>query len=233
MLCCAALYYTHWGPVGHICVSKLVTLQWRHNERDSVSNHQPHDCLLRRRSKKHQSSASMAFVRGIHRGPVNSPHKWPVTRKMFPFDDVIMQLATIGSDNESVPFQFQAVICNQCWFVINLSHGDQKTFSKQKLGLNMASVKWRPFSSGRNVLRYAYTGIILCISMCPASEKLRYTVTPSLIGWAHTQNDPCTAWPDPCHQDIIYLSGWVSYYTTCPREEITRHDMMGVLDKIR
>ena len=39
---------------------------------------------------KHQSSASLAFVRGIHRRPVNSPHKWPVTRKMFPFDDVIM-----------------------------------------------------------------------------------------------------------------------------------------------
>ena len=40
--------------------------------------------------RKHQSSASLAFVRGIHGGPVNSPHKWPVTRKMFPFDDVIM-----------------------------------------------------------------------------------------------------------------------------------------------
>ena len=39
---------------------------------------------------KHQSSASLAFVWGIHRGPVNSPHKWPVTRKMFPFDDVVM-----------------------------------------------------------------------------------------------------------------------------------------------
>ena len=40
--------------------------------------------------RKHQSSASLAFVWGIHRGPVNSPHKWPVTRKMFSFDDVIM-----------------------------------------------------------------------------------------------------------------------------------------------
>ena len=40
--------------------------------------------------RKNKSSASLAFVRGIHRGPVNSPHKWPVTRKMFPFDDVIM-----------------------------------------------------------------------------------------------------------------------------------------------
>ena len=40
--------------------------------------------------RKHQSSASLAFVREIHRGPVNFPRKWPVTRKMFPFDDVIM-----------------------------------------------------------------------------------------------------------------------------------------------
>ena len=40
--------------------------------------------------RKHQSSASLAFVWGTHRSPVNYPHKWPVTRKMFPFDDVIM-----------------------------------------------------------------------------------------------------------------------------------------------
>ena len=40
--------------------------------------------------RKHESSVSLAFVRAIHRGPVNSPHKWPVTQKMFPFDDVIM-----------------------------------------------------------------------------------------------------------------------------------------------
>ena len=40
--------------------------------------------------RKHQSSASLAFVQGIHRGPVNSPHKGPVTRKIFPFDDVFM-----------------------------------------------------------------------------------------------------------------------------------------------
>ena len=46
--------------------------------------------------RKHQNSASLAFVRGIQRGPVNSPHKWPVTLKMFPFDDVIMLLHTIS-----------------------------------------------------------------------------------------------------------------------------------------
>ena len=42
--------------------------------------------------RKHQSSASLAFVRGFHRWPMNSPHKGPATRKMFPFDDVIMQI---------------------------------------------------------------------------------------------------------------------------------------------
>ena len=41
---------------------------------------------------KHQRSASLAFVWGIHRWPVNSPHKRPVTRKVFPFDDVIMRI---------------------------------------------------------------------------------------------------------------------------------------------
>ena len=42
--------------------------------------------------RKHQSSTSLAFVRGIHRWPMNSPHKGPVTRKMFPFDDVVMSI---------------------------------------------------------------------------------------------------------------------------------------------
>ena len=48
--------------------------------------------------RKHQSSASLAFVRGIHRWPMNSPHKGPVTRKMFLFDDVIMPI-TIFCEN--------------------------------------------------------------------------------------------------------------------------------------
>ena len=72
----------------------MFSLQWRHNGRDGVSNHQPHHCLLnrlyRRRSKKTSNSVSLTFVRGIHRWSVKSPHKGPVTRKMFPLDDVIM-----------------------------------------------------------------------------------------------------------------------------------------------
>ena len=71
-----------------------MTLQWRHNETNGFLNHRRLNCLLNRlfrhRLKKHQSPASLAFVRGIHRWPVNSPHKRLVMRKMFPFDDVII-----------------------------------------------------------------------------------------------------------------------------------------------
>ena len=52
--------------------------------------------------RKHQNSASLAFVHGIHRRPVNSPHKWPVTPKMFPFDDVIMIMFIISSCHNSL-----------------------------------------------------------------------------------------------------------------------------------
>ena len=48
------------------------------------------NCLFGRRSKKTSKLRVTGFMRGIHRGPVNSPHKWPVAQKMFPFDDVIM-----------------------------------------------------------------------------------------------------------------------------------------------
>ena len=70
-------------------------LRWRHNDHDSVSNHQPHGCLLnrlyRRRTKKTSKFCVTGLCVGNSPGPVNSPHKGPVTRKMFPFDDVIMQ----------------------------------------------------------------------------------------------------------------------------------------------
>ena len=57
--------------------------------------------------RKHQSSASLAFVRGIHRWPVNSPHKRPVTRNFFPFDDVIMY--TLRSINTDMPLPHLSV----------------------------------------------------------------------------------------------------------------------------
>ena len=76
-------------------VDHLVTSQWRHNECDGVSNHQPQGCLLkrlfRRRSKKTPKPRVTGPCGGIHRWPANSPNKGPIKRKMFPFDDVIMK----------------------------------------------------------------------------------------------------------------------------------------------
>ena len=81
-------------------------LRWRHNEHNGVSNHQPHHCLLKRlfgcRSKKTTKLRVTGLCAGNSPGPVNSPHQWPVTRRMFPFDDVIMALVWVGySQNTS------------------------------------------------------------------------------------------------------------------------------------
>ena len=69
--------------------------------------------------RKHQRSASLTFVRGIHPGPVESPHKGPVTRKMFPVDDDIMnhywytQPATDRNNNDKT-----RTLCSFCWDVL-------------------------------------------------------------------------------------------------------------------
>ena len=64
--------------------------------------------------RKHQSSASLALVRGIHRWPVNSSHKWPVTRKMFPFDDVIMDCLICLWVAMASPFLHSRTILSTC-----------------------------------------------------------------------------------------------------------------------
>ena len=55
--------------------------------------------------RKHQTSAPLAFVWGSHRWPVNFPHKWPVTWKTFPFDDVfissVVEVSTLNKPDNS------------------------------------------------------------------------------------------------------------------------------------
>ena len=89
--------YKIWGPFIEAVMSLRthITLQWHHNDHDGVSNRQPHGSLLnrlfRRGSKKTSKPRVTGLCVGNSPGPVNSPHKGPVTRKMFPFDDVIMK----------------------------------------------------------------------------------------------------------------------------------------------
>ena len=110
------------------------SLRWRHNGHDGVSNHQPQDCLLNslfgRRSKKTSKFRVTGLREGIHRGPVNSQHKWPVTRKMLPFDDVIMRRII----SRSVPGLANDSLCGDGGFYfvvifsssIHLHHNDHK-----------------------------------------------------------------------------------------------------------
>ena len=68
--------------------------------------------------RKHQSSTSLAFVWGIHRRPVNSPHKGPVTWKTFPFDDVIMFIICGGNPSVTAGFFSQRVRCSRLWCLV-------------------------------------------------------------------------------------------------------------------
>ena len=69
-----------------------LSLQWRHDEHDGVLNHRHINfcstVCTGDDQRKHQSSAPLAVMGGINHWPVDSPQKGPVTRKMFPFDDV-------------------------------------------------------------------------------------------------------------------------------------------------
>ena len=87
-------------------------LRWCHNGCDGVSNHQPHGCLLNRlfrcRSKKTSKLRVTVLCVGNSPGTGDSPHKWPVTRKMFPFHDVIMNYAEPVMGNQH---GFRDIVC--------------------------------------------------------------------------------------------------------------------------
>ena len=78
------------------------SLQWRHNECDGVSNHRRLNCLLHRLFRHRSKKASKLRVTDICEGnpPVTGgfPSQRAVTRKMFPFYDVIMKLHGLAPD---------------------------------------------------------------------------------------------------------------------------------------
>ena len=93
-----------WGAF-HVA-GTLEQLRWRHNERDGVSIICWTVCSGADQ-RKHQSSVSLAFVRGIQLCPGDSPHKGPVTQNFFPFDDVFMccrWMARLTSNVALTPF---------------------------------------------------------------------------------------------------------------------------------
>ena len=118
--------------------------------------------------RKHQSSASLPFVLGTHRGPVNSPHKWPVTQKIYPLDDVGM----INSIVTTVTHKYSVHKSNHTFVVI-------RTWKQRFMG-----PKWGPSRADRtqtgpmlapwillsgDILDQYYTNfkIIMCMTLLP------------------------------------------------------------------
>ena len=120
----------------HVYSTSKNSLHWRHNDHDDVSNHQPHGCLLnrlfRRRSKKTSKFRVTGLCAGNSPGPVNSL-KGSVTRKMFPFDDVIMY-----AHISSLSFALLWLKTSRINRVASLS----RWHSQDYLNANKASVKY-------------------------------------------------------------------------------------------
>ena len=115
-------------------ITKLIChhLQWRHNGCACVSNHQSLDCLLnrffRRRSKKTLKLHVTGLSEGIHRRPVDSPHKGPVTRKkiFYLMTSTCCQVSATQWDRPHVPINLRNMINiteNTCNSVALTWHG--------------------------------------------------------------------------------------------------------------
>ena len=104
----------------------VFALQWRHNGLDGVSNHQPHHCLLSRLFGRRSKKTSKLRVIGLCVG--NSPHKWPVTRKMFPFDDVIMKFFFLSENILLIPTSLGFVPCKSSAISTHKTHSCQVTW---------------------------------------------------------------------------------------------------------
>ena len=145
-------------------LQKKISLQWHHNDHDGVSNHQPHGCLLNRLFGRRSTKPSKLRVTGLcagnSPGPVNSPHKGPVTRKMFPFDDVIMIIVngvrfalggvTCGVPQRCVLGSFLFIVYKwylqscwrQCWEIVHRWHF---LVDKRKSGHSYSESKEAPY----------------------------------------------------------------------------------------
>ena len=153
-----------------------MALRWHHNDPDGVSNHQPHGCLLnrlfRRRSKKTSKLRVTGLCVGNSPGPVNSPHKGPVTRKMFPFDDVIMvaqwrnmaseNLVSVGSGNSLLPEGTKVITWTNVdlsWASFVLRHSPEGNVTVNAWGiypwyyLKTTHLNWQPGFQGANELQ--------------------------------------------------------------------------------
>ena len=162
--------------------------------------------------RKHISSTSLPFVRGIHRWPVDSPHKRLVTRKMLPPDDVIMfqfHFRIYSTALYYVDFQ-------KCMAVRTVSCGSQGP----DFNIKMSSYQYgKSHYEDQTSLRpsYLHNGNSLLVSrhfvlnLGPRSDR-KFTVSGKWNYW----NDVCLTW---CRQEshvagvrLITEVGWLNWW---------------------
>ena len=136
---CLGLIGVSWPTSWH--ESQVSPLRWRQNGRDSVSNHQPRHCLrsllFGRRSRKTSKLRVTGLCVGNSPGPVNSPHKGPVTRKMFPFDDVIMQCSrSPAAEPPNLAESWQLFYCIFPWYLVSTLNS-RLVWSSHTLGFSI------------------------------------------------------------------------------------------------
>ena len=185
-------------------------LQWRHDKNDGVSNHQLHHCLLNLLVGCRSKKTSKLRVAGLCAGnsPANSPHKWPVTRKMFPFDDVIMMLIKNVGDAD-----------NEC-----SNHHASKTPRPDSRG------GWE--SSNKKIRidkhRWLYITENICISspkICPSPDQqtlacwliqihlfYRYHSNATWASWHHCPILALREGNKPVHDDVIKWKHFPLYW---------------------
>ena len=112
--------------------------------------------------RKHQSSASLAFVSGIHRWPVNSPHNGPVTLKVFPFDDVIMRIIMQTVMDIHLLYRIYVTWIFRQWCILRIS---LKCISNDQINAKLALVQKLTlvivqllFSEGNTFAKYKQLG---------------------------------------------------------------------------
>ena len=120
--------------------------------------------------RKHQGSASLAFVRGIHRRPVNSPHKWPVSWNMFPFDDVIMSCWCVGS----FPRHWKSCILAEALVQFFLHHLKELTYWHELFYYNFNTL--RPRQNGRHFADDMFKSISLNENVCEFRLKFLWSL---------------------------------------------------------
>ena len=157
------------------------TLQWRHNERDSVSNHQPHDCLLNRLFRRRSKKTSKLRVTGLCAG--NSPGTGEFPAQMASYAENVSIWWRHHELCQYHDCRWHGTLCRQSSAAMVLCRPNKCVLVFQGEGFQLPV----PHQG-----LYSLTRLILVL--CQANERRRYKVTPPLIGWAQTYDQSWLRW---------------------------------------